>query len=391
MANEGPESDDDRTAVRPVQTPTGAPATVDESVGNPSAGNESAVHEAPQNEASQNKAPQNEAVRNEAGRARTNQPARAAGAVLWRAGPGGRTEVAVVHRPRYDDWSLPKGKIDPGENAPRAAAREVAEETGFPCALSRYLTEVTYSIPSRDGGTVEKRVDYFAAAAREGMFQPNEEVDVLRWMSPASAREQLSYRHDCRVLDAFERLPTDVATLLLVRHADAGTREEFSGDDAQRPLSGTGRRQRAALHELLPLYGPERLYAAPRLRCEQTVEPVAADLGTTIGSEPLLSEESHWTEPHASLQRLLTLAAGPGPAVVCSQGGVIPDLVGRLAKAGGLRPDELAGARHMAEVGRIPSGKASVWTLTFRCDRPSGNGDEPVRLVAADYLDDPIS
>ncbi|PWS15578.1 NUDIX hydrolase, partial [Klebsiella pneumoniae] len=71
---------------------------------------------------------------------------RAAGAVLWRAGAGG-IEVAVVHRPRYDDWSLPKGKIDPGENAPRAAAREVAEETGLSCVLSRYLAEVAYSIP----------------------------------------------------------------------------------------------------------------------------------------------------------------------------------------------------------------------------------------------------
>lgn len=347
MANEAPESDGSSTET-----------TVEDSTVPPPAAAESAV-----------------------------RTVRAAGAVLWRADAGGGTEVAVVHRPRYDDWSLPKGKIDPGENAARAASREVAEETGFSCALSRHLAEVAYSIPSRDGGTVEKRVDYFAAAARDGVFQPNEEVDVLRWMSPASARERLSYHHDGRVLDAFERLPTDVATLLLVRHADAGTREEFAGDDDLRPLSGSGRRQSAALRELLPLYGPERVYAAPRTRCEQTVEPVAADLGVGVGDEPLLSEEGHWPDPQSSLQRLLSIAAGPGPAVVCSQGGVIPEVVGRLVKASGLRPDELAGARHMAAVGRIPSGKASVWTLTFRCD---AGDDEPVRLVAADYLDDPI-
>ena len=352
MANEGPESDG-----------TPAEATVDDSTVPPPAAAGSTA-------------------------ARTkSETVRAAGAVLWRAGPGGGTEVAVVHRPRYDDWSLPKGKIDPGEDAPRAASREVAEETGFSCVLSRYLAEVAYSVPSRDGGTVEKRVDYFTAAARDGAFQPNEEVDVLRWMSPASARERLSYRHDGRVLDAFERLPTDVATLLLVRHADAGKREEFAGDDDLRPLSGSGHRQSAALQELLTLYGPERVYAAPRTRCAQTVEPVAADLGVGVGDEPLLSEEGHWPDPQASLQRLLSIAAGPGPAVVCSQGGVIPEVVGRLAKASGLRPDELAGARHMAAVGRFPSAKASVWTLTFQRD---AGDDEPVRLVAADYLDDQI-
>lgn len=303
----------------------------------------------------------------------------AAGAVLWRTGAEGHIEVAVVHRPHYDDWTLPKGKLDPGENAARAAAREVLEETGFSCVLSRFLTGVTYPVPTLTGGIAGKLVSYFSAQAREGAFTPNAEVDVLRWMRPEDARKELSYVQDIGVLDAFERLPTDVATVLLVRHAEAGTRAEFPGDDNLRPLSEAGHEQRRALHRLLPLFGPERLYSAPRLRCEQTVAPMAEDLGSGVGREPLLSEEDYWVRPAAGVRRLLQIAGGAGVALVCSQGGVIPDLVTRLGTAGGLR------------LGEVRSRKGSVWTLTFRSEPHSRDGDSPLlRLAAADYLEDPI-
>lgn len=308
---------------------------------------------------------------------------RAAGAVLWRDGAGG-LEVAVVHRPRYDDWSLPKGKLDPGELPAHTAAREVTEETGFSCVLSRFLTRVTYEVPAV-GGTAPKVVDYFAARAGGGAFAPNDEVDVLRWAPVAEARELLSYPHDGRVLDAFEQLPAALSTVLLVRHAKAGKRSEWSGDDVLRPLSAAGQRQRDALHSLLPLYGPVRVHSAPRVRCQQTVAPVAADLGVEIADEPLFSEEGYRADPSAAVARMLRIAAGPGPVVVCSQGGVIPDLVARLARSGplrgrpGLRPEEVA------------SRKGSVWTLSFSPDPAPGNGSAPaLRLVAADYLADPV-
>ena len=295
---------------------------------------------------------------------------RAAGAVLWREGDGG-PEVAVVHRPRYDDWSLPKGKLDPGELAAHAAAREIQEETGFSCALSRQLTDVHYEVPTPSGGTAPKRVTYYSAQATGGEFAPNEEVDVLRWVPPARAREKLSYELDATVLDAFERLPTDVRTLLLVRHAEAGTRAGFDGNDDHRPLSATGEEQRAALLRLLPLFGPARVYAAPRTRCEQTVSPVAEQLGTELQRETALSEEAYRNDPTAGSQRLLGIAEEPGVAVVCSQGGVIPDLVAQLAHSSGLALRD------------VPCAKGSVWTLTFR-DGTTGSPE----LVAADYLDD---
>jgi 8-oxo-dGTP pyrophosphatase MutT (NUDIX family)/phosphohistidine phosphatase SixA len=295
---------------------------------------------------------------------------RAAGAVLWRTGDTGRTEVAVVHRPRYGDWSLPKGKLDHGETAPHAAAREVAEETGFSCVLSRFLQRVHYPIKGRDGGRESKQVDYFAAHARSGSFAPNEEVDELRWLDIDEAAKRLTYHHDVRVLEVFSGLPIEVTTLLLVRHAKAGARADWSGDDNQRPLSDAGLRQQAALRGLLPLFGPERAYSAPRLRCEQTIAPVAEDLGLTIGMEPQLSEEGYWPNPAAGVDRLLHIAAEPGTALVCSQGGVIPDLVTRLAESGGMTLPEVA------------SKKGSVWTLTFLPDNAHP------RLAAADYLPD---
>ncbi|QUH04578.1 NUDIX hydrolase [Saccharopolyspora erythraea] len=305
---------------------------------------------------------------------------RAAGAVLWRPGPDGGIEVAVVHRPRYDDWSLPKGKLDPGELAAHAAVREVEEETGFPCVLSRLLTRVSYPVPARDGGKDEKVVDYFAARAGKGRFTPNSEVDELRWTSTECARRLVTYPHDARVLDAFDALPPDAPTVLLVRHAKAGKRSEWTGDDVLRPLTEPGIRQRDALHSLLRLFGPERVHSAPRTRCEQTLEPLAAELDVVVESEPLLSEEGYVADPEAGLRRLLRIAARPGMTVVCSQGGVIPDLVSRLADRGGL------------SLGEVHSRKGSVWTLAFRSIHDGSDGTGPnLRLAAADYLDDPVT
>jgi 8-oxo-(d)GTP phosphatase len=306
-------------------------------------------------------------------------PIRAAGAVLWREGTGG-PEVALVHRPRYDDWSLPKGKLDPGELAAHAAAREVEEETGYTCALGRPLLRVSYGVAGREGAVRPKVVDYFSAELRDGEFAPNEEVDELRWLTLDLARSALSYPQDARVLDVFAESLSEIATVLLVRHAKAGKRSEWAGDDALRPLTEAGERQRDALHSLLPLFAPSNVYSAPRVRCEQTVAPVAEDLGINIATTTLLSEEGYSAKPDAGVRELLDIAARGGTTVVSSQGGVIPDLVGRLADSAGL------------DLGEVRSAKGSVWFLSFRPDTRAGvNGSGPApRLAAAEYLADPL-
>ncbi|MFD9892836.1 NUDIX domain-containing protein [Amycolatopsis sp. NPDC059027] len=300
---------------------------------------------------------------------------RASGAVLWRR-TGDGIKVALVHRPRYDDWSLPKGKLDRGETLAAAAVREIHEETGFHAVLGRYLTKIGYEVPSRNGsGTVPKTVDYFSAEAVSGGFTPNEEVDELRWLGFEAAEKLLTRDTDVRVLRDFCALPAELTTVLLARHAKAGKREDWNGDDDLRPLSDAGQRQAQALRELLAFYRPDRVLSAPRLRCVQTVHGIAEDLGTEVRHEPLLSEEGYWPDPVLGVARLLAIAGDGGTPLICSQGGVIPDIVSALADRDGV---ELSASRG----GVVPSKKGSFWVLSFL----PPNGDHGPKLMAADYF-----
>ncbi len=296
-----------------------------------------------------------------------NKVVKAAGAVLWRRSPAG-SEIAVVHRPHYDDWSLPKGKLDPGETSPVAAVRELTEETGYDAVLGRFLTTVEYSV----NGSA-KTVDYFTATPVSGEFTPNEEVDELRWLPMSDARSLLTYEGDRDVCSRAEELPVDTATVLLVRHAKAGSRDDWVGDDDLRPLSDAGRRQASALRPLLRAFRPEAVYSAPRLRCVQTVRAVAEDIDGDVRLDPLMSEETYRKDPEGGVESLLSVANSHTTAVVCSQGGVIPGLVDTLAQRDGVTLTRKL-------TGEVPSKKGSVWVLSFdtRCDEP--------RLVAAHYL-----
>jgi 8-oxo-dGTP diphosphatase len=124
------------------------------------------------------------------------QEVRAAGAVVWRAS-GDVVEVLLVHRPRYDDWSFPKGKCDGDEGFADTARREVAEETGYSVELGPELGEVRY----RDQKDRPKVVRYWAATVVGGQFAVNDEVDQIRWTVPAVAEAALSYRHDRALLE----------------------------------------------------------------------------------------------------------------------------------------------------------------------------------------------
>ena len=119
----------------------------------------------------------------------------AAGGVVLRA-DGGGSEIAVIHRPKYGDWTLPKGKLDPGEGFEQAALREVEEETGLRCELGRELGSVSYS--DRKGRS--KLVRYWLMRPLGGEFEPNDEVDELRWADPAGAARLLTYAHDLELV-----------------------------------------------------------------------------------------------------------------------------------------------------------------------------------------------
>ncbi len=289
----------------------------------------------------------------------------AAGAVLWRPnGDAAAPEVAIIHRPRYDDWSLPKGKVDPGETEPVTAVREVREETGYSSHLGRRLAAVSY--PVEQG---IKKVRYWAACRVDGDFSPNAEVDELKWLPVAEAIEHLEYPHDRKVLRRFAKQPVDTKTVLIVRHGTAGSKSRYKGDDRKRPLDKHGRAQAESLVGVLLAFGANVLYAADRVRCHQTLEPLAEELGTTIHSEPLLTEEAYAENRKAARHRILEIAAAGGTPVICTQGRVIPDLIAWWCERDGVRPDSSR------------NRKGSAWVMSL--------ADE--RLVAADHIGSPLA
>ncbi len=289
---------------------------------------------------------------------------RAAGAVVWRRSASGEVEVALIHRPRYGDWSLPKGKPKAGEVLPVTAVREVTEETGHTVTLGPRLGSTRYLV-----STGVKVAHYWVAYPTGGGFRPSDEVDELRWLVLPKAQELLSHRHDRTLLGKLNGWPTRMATVLLVRHAEAGERETWQGDDDLRPLTTAGTPRADLLGTVLPLFGARRVYSAPPLRCRQTVAGLAAELGVPIIDEPTLAERGYLADPAAGLRRLIEIAAGSGgPAVVCSQGRVIPGLVRDLTHSAG---------RGLLEV---PSSKGSYWGLFF-------GSPEPPILLGADYYD----
>ena len=298
-----------------------------------------------------------------AGRRSGSRIVYAAGAVLWRQGSADsanpEVEIAVIHRPRYDDWSLPKGKVDPGETAPIAAVREVFEETGHRATLGRRLVMVSYPIDQS-----VKKVYYWTARSTGGEFTPGSEVDELVWLPVADAVNRLGYAQDRKVLRRFAKQPADTHTVLVVRHGTAGRKSRFSGDDTKRPLDKRGRAQAEALVAQLMAFGATDVYAADRLRCRQTVQPLAEELGVAIQNEPTLTEESYAKNPKRGRHRVLSIAAQEGTPVICTQGKVIPDLIAWWCERDGVRPD------------KSRNHKGSTWVLSLAVGR----------LVAADHI-----
>lgn len=265
----------------------------------------------------------------------------AAGGLLWRPDQDRRL-VCLVHRQRYDDWSLPKGSVKSGEHPLAAAVREVAEETGQRAVPQLPLPSTRYRV-----GGVPKVVEYWAmTAVTDSSFAPNSEVDRLAWLPVGEAVRRVRYRHDAALLRRWAALPPVTAVLLLVRHAEAGKRGSWPGPDRDRPLSESGKVDAAALCRLLALFAPARLVSATPRRCRQTMEP----FGRPVELEPALDEEPG--DPDAAASRLRQFAADGRVTVACTQGAVIPPVLERLAGADN-RPD------------RTATDKGDGWLLSF--------------------------
>jgi 8-oxo-(d)GTP phosphatase len=301
-----------------------------------------------------------------------NDTIRAAGGVLWRSAGSDRAgepavEVALIHRPRYDDWSLPKGKLSPGESDIEGAIREVWEETGYRVRLGRALGEIRYNKRSR-WGTRPKVVRYWAMHAEGGSFIPTNEVDELRWVSLGEAHDLLTYDRDREILAKFVRGPALVRTVLLVRHGTAGERSKWTGDDRLRPLDERGRIQAEGLVRILSRFEVREIFSADFVRCVETVQPLADSVGLSIKEEPLLSELGYPGNEDEAIAMMRHLGSADAATVACTQGDVIPDLLGRMAAED-----------HVDLPQSLLYKKGSTWVLSF-------DGD---RLFGADYIPPP--
>jgi len=269
--------------------------------------------------------------------ARDEEPrlVRAAGAVCWRrCEADGGLEVLLVHRPDYDDWSWPKGKLDDDEPLAAAGVREVAEETGLRVRLGLSLPTARYRVAA----ATDKHVAYWAAHV-PGTDLPDpprpREVDLTRWFPARQAARRLTRRGDRQqlqaLLDADAEGVLDTVPLLVLRHGRAVSREGWAGDDEDRPLDAAGRRQAERLVPLLAAWGPERVVSSPWARCTGTVEPLARRAGVRLHTKGRLSEEGHRQDPAKVASYVGSLLEQGEPTVLCTHRPVLGTLLGALA------------------------------------------------------------
>ena len=239
-----------------------------------------------------------------------------------------RVEVLLVHRPGYKDWTFPKGKPDKGEALPATAVREINEETGYTVRLGNPLPETMYRVK---GGM--KRVSYWVArpVGKPAEFKPNGEIDQVRWVRVKEARKLLTYDHDRVLLKAFTALRDAKAhrtrTVIVLRHAQARTRNGWKDDDLERPLTKPGEAQALRLAPLLRAYGVRSVITSPAVRCGQTVDAYARSIKALMEVDDRLAEE---TKPKRVERSIMTVLERKGPTVICSHRPTLPWIFGAL-------------------------------------------------------------
>lgn len=253
----------------------------------------------------------------------------AAGTVVLRAGGDGEPEVLLVHRPRYDDWSLPKGKINADEYLAGCAVRETREEASTLVRLGIPVDRISYPV-----GNGTKTVSYWRARpVREDPHQPNSEVDETVWMPASEAVGMVSYDDERPLIEQAVALP-DSTPLVIVRHGKAMLRVNWNGRDRARPLDERGRRQSRLLVPLLDAYGVRRLVSSTSVRCMRTLQPHARAHKLDVEGWTTLSEEQaeHSAKAVAVLMaRLARQTADTGiPTAVCGHRPVLPVMLAAL-------------------------------------------------------------
>lgn len=269
----------------------------------------------------------------------TDKAVYAAGAVVWRL-VDGKLRILLIHRTKYRDITLPKGKVDPGEMLAETAVREVHEETGIRVSLGVPVGVSRYHLPSNK----QKVVHYWAAEAtaeaiRASTFVPNREIAALEWVSLKKARSRLSYPVDVEILDFFANLVDDgvlrTFPVIALRHAKALARSDWDGPDAARPLTDRGREQALSIVGPLRAFGVRKIVTSDAVRCVQTVKPLAKAMDRKAVKTDKISQDA-WEDGDDDLRSVIGRRVRSGkPAVLCSHGPVLPGILSEIAVATG--------------------------------------------------------
>ncbi len=264
----------------------------------------------------------------------------AAGAVVWRpdlAHDGG-VEICLVHRPRYDDWSLPKGKLDNGEHLLACAVREVEEETGQRIVLDRPLPTQHYEANGQP-----KRVHYWAARADDDApaWDGTKEIDEITFLPSSEAMRQLTHPRDADVVTALLDGENRTVPFVVLRHTKARERSSWDGPDALRPLDDRGTRDARALVAPFMALGLPRVVTSDAVRCVESVRPYADAIGVSLEFEPVLSEDRYTVQPLGAEKLTRALLADGARTLVCSHRPLLPEIISAAAEqAPDLAPSE---------------------------------------------------
>jgi 8-oxo-dGTP pyrophosphatase MutT (NUDIX family)/phosphohistidine phosphatase SixA len=254
------------------------------------------------------------------------QPARrsadviAAGAVVTRKGG----DVLLVHRPKYNDWSFPKGKLEPGEHITTAAVREVAEETGLDIRLGPPLRTQRYR--PENGERRMKRAYYWVGRVvgdhDVSSYRPNTEIDEVAWLPLEDARKRLEYDYDRATLAEYEKVRKKSYPLVVLRHGRAKSRKAWTKDDRERPLTKAGEFQAEQVVPVLGAYGVTRVLTSSNRRCWRTVAPYADVAGLDMEDTDDLTEED--ATPQTVAGQVHHLMAAKEASVLCTHRPVLP-------------------------------------------------------------------
>ena len=260
----------------------------------------------------------------------------AAGAVVWRKHKDNFTEVAIIHRPKNDDWSFPKGKIEVGESLIACAHREVLEETNLQTEFGPHLGQVEYFTP--DG---LKKVTYWSAKViAEKPFRTNSEVDQLKWIPITKVIEVLTNETDKEIFDKFVKVKFNSKPFILLRHAKAITRDEWQGEDDDRPLSSSGQNQAMRLLSTYQVFNIDQIHSSDAVRCYDTVKSMAKGLDIKLEVSSKLSENTYKKDKEKAFDYVSELVKEDKSILICSHNPILPKMLNKLTKKSEIEADE---------------------------------------------------